>query len=82
MLTGNVIFKGIVVTGASISVGAINISEDKTVMSFIVNYRAPGSDVVFDQETFSCKYDLDDMNPEEKAYAHMATIDKFKDMVQ
>lgn len=82
MLNGNVNFKGISVTGANISVGTINISEDKSVMSFIVNYRAPGSDAVFDQETFSCDYDLDGPNPEEHAYTYLKTLSKFSDAVE
>ncbi|HDT5146464.1 TPA: hypothetical protein QHS21_002524 [Klebsiella michiganensis] len=82
MLKGNVMYKGIPVNGAGISVGVINISEDKTVMSFIVNYTAPGSDIVFDQETFSCDYDLDGPNPEENAYTHLKTLSKFSDAIE
>ncbi|SBL37160.1 hypothetical protein [Klebsiella grimontii] len=82
MLVTTVIYKGIKVENAELSVGTINISDDKTVMSFTVNYRAPGSHDVFYEETFSSEYDIEGENPEKQAYAHLKTLSKFSNATE
>ncbi|HED4270213.1 MULTISPECIES: hypothetical protein [Klebsiella] len=82
MLVTTVIYKGIKVENAELSVGTINISDDKTVMSFTVNHRAPGSHDVFYEETFSSEYDIEGENPEKQAYEYLFSLPRFSDAVE
>lgn len=82
MLTSNLTFKGIPVTGALIIVTGITIAADHSTMTFGVNYLATESSDPFSSDVFSCDYDPSGDNPITQAYVYLKTLDEFKGAVE
>ena len=82
MLTSNLTFKDIPVTGALIIVTGITIAADHDSMTFGVSYRATQSSDPFSSDVFSCDYDSSGDDPITQAYAYLKTLNEFSGAVE
>jgi hypothetical protein len=72
-------YKEILVADSYIKV--YRIEGDKAKISFSVSYSASNASEVFNNEIYSCSYDIQGDNPIKQAYRHLKTLPDFADAV-
>lgn len=77
-LRKSVIFKGIPVPNAYITVVTPTIHSGNKDMSFGIQYSVDAGNPAFFADSGACLYDLKGGNPIEQAYAHLKTLHEFE----
>lgn len=77
MLKLDMIFKGISVPSAIISVEDINISASHETMAFVISCKATYESEAFSTSMYGCAYDVTGLSPVDQAYAYLKTLDEF-----
>lgn len=71
--------QGFEATNAYHRVEGISLPE-KTSMSFLLrSYKSSSDGVSFNEEAYTCSYDLNGANPNTQAYAYLKSLDAFLD---
>lgn len=79
MLTLDVDFMGISVSGAVAQVGVIIIKSEHDSLEFQLCYKASKSDSIFLTETYNMDYSDKSEPLLDRIYQYLKTLDKFKD---